>query len=131
MIYKESQEQQKLIRMFDNAQKVGAINKTYWLYRNHQTHKLSMVQQSIAKAEGMRKGVSDLFLAVPMNNFCGLFIEMKKPELKPKRANSKGGVSDEQAKFIKDMNNIGYKAIVCYGADDAFKQILSYLVKEY
>ena len=45
------------------------------------------------KAEGVRRGVPDLFLALPKRSYHGLFIELKKP---------KGGkVSEHQKEYIK------------------------------
>lgn len=71
------------------------------------------------KAEGVRAGVPDLFLAVRRSGFGGLFIEMKKP---------KGGrVSDNQKTMITLLEEQGYKAIVCKGWIEAKQHIEDYL----
>lgn len=71
------------------------------------------------KAEGVRAGVPDLFLAVPAFGHHGLFIEMKR---------EKGGiVSDFQKEYIALLNERGYKAIVCHGWIEAKNSIESYL----
>ena len=74
------------------------------------------------QTEGALKGVSDLFLAVPVVKpiaYAGLFIELKRV---------KGGkVSAEQYAFLARMKFRGYEAIVCYGAEDAWQTILKYL----
>ena len=73
--------------------------------------------QGKAKQQGMLSGVPDLFLPVKNNNFVGLYIEMK---------STKGRVSVEQSKFLKDVSDNGYAAFVCYSADDAIKRIEDY-----
>ena len=75
------------------------------------------------KAEGVRAGVPDLFLAVKRGGFGGLFIEMKKP---------KGGrVSDNQKECISLLKEQGYLAVVCNGWLEAKGQIEHYLsIKE-
>lgn len=71
------------------------------------------------KAEGVRRGVPDLFLALPKGSYHGLFIELKKP---------KGGkVSEHQKEYIKFLNSQNYLCFVCHGFDEARKTITSYI----
>lgn len=71
------------------------------------------------KAEGVRAGVPDLFLACAHSTYHGLFIEMKKP---------KGGrVSDNQKSFIELLKERGYATAVCRGWSEARSAIESYL----
>lgn len=71
------------------------------------------------KAMGVKKGVPDVFLDVPRRGFHGLRIEMKR---------RRGGVlSDEQADWIDWYNSNGYRAVVCYGWDEARSVIEEYL----
>jgi len=89
--------------------------------------RLSMGVRMQVKRQSIATGWPDLFLAVPrMVGFCcpayGLFIELKRV---------KGGtVSAEQARMIGDLNSLGYKAIVCRGADNAINEIKRYLGME-
>ena len=50
-------------------------------------------------AEGVRSGVADTCLPVKRGPYSGLYIELKKRSVKPKKATSKGGLSDEQIEF--------------------------------
>lgn len=59
-------------------------------------HKLTAVK---LKAEGVRKGVPDLFLAIPSWGKAGLFIEVKTP---------KGVIRPEQKQYKKRLEEIGY-----------------------
>lgn len=62
------------------------------------------------KAEGVRKGVPDLF--IPALN---LWIELKK---------TKGGrTSPEQREWIEYLNRIGHTAVVCKGYSEALESI--------
>ena len=71
------------------------------------------------KAEGVRSGVPDIFLAYPSRRRCGLFIEMKKV---------KGGrVSGNQKSLMEDLNKSGYLAVVCHGWTEAKAAIERYL----
>jgi len=66
------------------------------------------------KVEGVVPGIPDLF--VPEWK---LWIEMKR---------TKGGVvSNEQLGMIDYLQSVGYRAIVCKGAEDAKAQILEFL----
>jgi hypothetical protein len=70
------------------------------------------------KAEGVLKGVSDIFLPHPAGKFHGLFIELKA---------GKGRASPEQKAFIAAMMSAGYCAEVVTGWEAAAMLIIAYL----
>lgn len=73
------------------------------------------------KAEGVKKGVSDILLPVRSREYAGLFIEMKR---------TKGVPSDlktEQADFLIFVRTQGYYSRVAYGWLDAVAIIAWYL----
>lgn len=71
------------------------------------------------KAEGVRAGVPDLFLACVSSCFNGLFIEMKK---------TRGGrVSESQKVYLELLKDRGYAVAVCHGWLEAKQSIESYL----
>jgi hypothetical protein len=75
------------------------------------------------KKEGVKKGVSDLFFAVPMrqqNNSIrgGLWVEVK---------SKKGKVSKDQEDWLELMRNIGYCTAVVRGVDEGIQAIKDYL----
>lgn len=78
------------------------------------------------KAEGLRPGIPDIFLPYPANFLCGLYIEMKRQDKKPKRG-GKGGLSDEQIAFRDYCRNNNYGWNVCYGAFEAIEILKQYL----
>ena len=88
-------------------------------------------------AEGLSKGVPDLFLAVPKMFrrgasvstssvlwgvseplFAGMFIEVKRKGGKP---------SKEQLEMIDLLRRQGYNCCICYGADECIRAIKGYL----
>lgn len=85
------------------------------------------------KAEGVRKGIADIFLPYPkfyLNGsgvYHGLYIEMKKPAQKPKNESSIGDLSNEQIDFRNYCVETGYKFEVCYSWQDAVLAIKIYL----
>lgn len=79
----------------------------------------NVIVASRLKAEGVRAGVPDLFLAVARGDAHGLFIEMKKP---------KGGrVSGKQYEVMSTLSDQGYQTTVCHGWLDAKATIETYL----
>lgn len=70
------------------------------------------------KRQGVKAGVPDLFLPVAKGTYHGLFIEMKW---------GKNTVTDKQDEWLHDLTVQGYKATVCYGADEAIEIITDYL----
>lgn len=59
------------------------------------------------KAEGVKRGVSDIFVPIPRHGLHGLFVEMKRAD--------GGTVSAEQKTFGAGMQRQGYGFVVCYG----------------
>lgn len=71
------------------------------------------------KAEGVRAGIPDLFLAVPTDTSHGLWLEMKR-----KRG---GFVTDFQREAMKALEAQGFSCVVCRGFTEAQEAIVSYL----
>lgn len=71
-----------------------------------------------AKLEGLRSGVSDLFLAIPRGRWHGLFMELK---------TETGTASDAQEAFILAAQAQGYCAVVRQGYDETVGMIETYL----
>lgn len=71
------------------------------------------------KAEGVRAGIPDLFLAVPRGVWAGLFIEMKR---------RRGGrASPEQQAMHACLAASGYRVSVCRGWDEARAALEAYM----
>lgn len=83
------------------------------------------IRGSMLKAEGVKKGVPDIFLPVPLNGFHGLYIEMKVADRK------KGRPSEEQKEFLDSVGKLGYAYAICYGADEAKSAICRYFGRNY
>jgi len=76
------------------------------------------IEAANLKKQGVKSGVPDICLPVARMGFHGLFIEMKVGKNKP---------SDNQKRWISDLNEQGYRAEVCYGWEEASKVISEYL----
>jgi hypothetical protein len=75
------------------------------------------------KAEGVRAGVSDYFLAVPLGLKHGLFLELKAggPGIK------KGRPTKEQIEFGNQVEARLYDFRVAYGTNEAIEAVAQYL----
>ena len=72
------------------------------------------------KAMGVLAGVPDCFLPLRSEEYCGLYIELKKA----------GGVpSSEQKNFLKHVTKEGYLAVVVNDLD-TFKKVFSYYLEQ-
>jgi hypothetical protein len=71
------------------------------------------------KSIGARSGVPDVCMAFPRSPYHGLYFEFKRV--------SGGVVSDAQKEWIRKLNEIGYKAEVVYGWQDAKRKLEFYL----
>lgn len=72
------------------------------------------------KLSGVKAGVPDLCIPVPCGRFHGLFIEMKV---------GKNKLTANQNQWLKLLTYYGYKAVVCYGFEEARKTIDEYIQK--
>jgi len=75
------------------------------------------------KAEGVKAGVPDVFLACARGRWHGLFVELK-------RADRSNHATSAQRAWMEMLRRYGYSAIVCYGATDAINAIMGYLTQE-
>ena len=94
------------------------------------------ITASNLKAEGVKAGVPDMMLPVPMTLYHetlgqiyshGLFIELKRPTSKNKRA----GVlnEDTQSPWLTKLAANGYSVVVCYGWEQARNALVNYLLQ--
>ena len=79
-------------------------------------------------AEGLRRGVPDIMLAVMRRGndgrtWGGLFVEMK-------RADHSNHATPEQQEWIARLRANGYMAVVAYGATEAQQCIMAYLQQD-
>lgn len=76
------------------------------------------IEGAIMKAEGVTKGVSDLLLLFPVKHYHGLCIEMK---------TEKGKQQPSQKIWQREVENAGYKYVICRSFEDFMGEINSYL----
>ena len=118
---KESQHQTLLFRWA----KTHPICKDYLIAIPNGMWTHNVIQAVAMKAQGLRPGVSDMFLAYPMlwqdppKHYPGLWIELKKDK--------KGKISILQQEWLTNMSALGYACHVAYGWQHAKKIILEYL----
>ena len=89
-----------------------------WMFAIKNVEKGGKIAGAMAKAEGVKAGVSDIFLPYAKNGYHGLFIEMKKPD---------GKASTIQLEFQSDMSTIDYACCIAYSWAEARDYILLYL----
>lgn len=83
------------------------------------------MQMKRLKKEGLKRGVSDLMLALPAGPYHGLFIEMKDA------GKTYCSVTEDQRQFLERMNNVGYLSTWCAGCDEAILTITNYMEHVY
>ena len=71
------------------------------------------------KAEGVKAGVPDICLPVARGGFHGLYIELKREH--------GGRKSAAQRKWLHDLQEQGYRAVVCRGWREASEALEEYL----
>ncbi|MCM1275472.1 MAG: VRR-NUC domain-containing protein [Lachnospiraceae bacterium] len=70
------------------------------------------------KRMGVKPGVPDLFLPVPRGKYHGLFIELKSASGRP---------TDNQKEWLGQLSALGYAACICFGCEEAERDIIKYL----
>ena len=80
-------------------------------------------QMNKLKKEGFKNGVSDLFITVPMNGKCGLWVEMKDA------GKTQSDVKPAQQAHLDLMISMGYEGIWAAGSEIAIAAIKVYMKK--
>lgn len=124
----ESQEQQALIRWTIMARRsymlpappyppdTSALDLLYAVPNGGHRHRVTAAK---LKGEGVKRGVPDLVLPLPVAGSPGLYIELKR---------IKGGlISPEQQWWRQVLRAAGYRMVVCRGWVEARDVIASYL----
>lgn len=75
------------------------------------------------KAEGVKSGVPDVFWPVPIGQFAGLWLELKRPGL---HGRALGGRSENQEKWHKDLVAQRYAVATVYGWEAMVQTLLWY-----
>lgn len=77
------------------------------------------IEAARMKGQGVKPGVPDIVLPAPRGRYHGLFIELKRLR--------DGRISNDQKIWLTALGGQGYKCLVCFGAEEAKKEILKYL----
>lgn len=126
-------------KSYSNAFTPNPVPELAWLHaipnggNRGDTAKSRAIEGGRMKAEGVKPGVLDLFWPLQrtlysgseVRVYCGLYIEMKRPDLKSVK-NPLAGLSDEQKEFGQFVIDQGYRAVVCYNWQEAAKEIQEY-----
>ncbi len=91
----------------------------------HNEGKRSRSTNMLLPKLGFRAGASDLFFALPTDNFAGLFMEIKKDGWKYTKAQEEH--IQRQQEFIDQMNANGYLADWAIGTDAGILLINKYM----
>ncbi len=114
-------------------EQIDHINIVNWFHHNFpelandfhhfaNERKCSFNEGRKLKKMGVKKGVVDFFLALPMNGKSGLWVELKV---------GKGKLTQEQIDFIERKISRGYSAVCVWGEEAAKATILIYLNREF
>jgi len=80
--------------------------------------KRSIGAGSYYRAEGLRAGVPDVFVAVPNAKFPGLFMEFKY---------KKGKTTEQQEQWLNRLSRVGYACVIVRSSDAAIRVVDKYL----
>lgn len=108
----EAEEQSAL---FQWAQYVPELEHMYAVPNGGSRHP---AEAANLKRQGVKSGVPDICLPLPKGSYHGLYIEMKVGRNKP---------SENQEEWLAYLSSVGYKAVVCYGFEEAVKQLTWYV----
>jgi hypothetical protein len=116
MQHNESKEQASLIYWTTLA--INVYPDLKWLHCSLNGVNLTPVQAKIAKSQGMKAGIADLFLPAKRGEYSGLYIEMKY---------GKNKLTKEQKEFLEYVKSQGFLTFVCYGWYEAKELLIKYL----
>jgi hypothetical protein len=113
-------EDEEQIALFDWANRnLSKYPDLEWLYHNRNGGKLSGREAAKFQRMGVKAGVPDITLPVPVGPHHGLYIEMKRTQ--------GGRVTVDQKKWLIRLKANGYKTATCRGWIEAKGVIEAYL----
>lgn len=106
------------------------FSRRYFRYQNQLIHipngahfagdsKQRAIQMNSLKAQGLIVGASDYFLAVPMGQWHGCWIELKRRDIKK--------ASENQVIFLRRQKMFGFEAFIASGFEEAKEKVDEYL----
>ena len=98
-----------------NARKYPELKYMFHIPNGGYRHKTTAVKMKVI---GQKAGVPDIFLPVPRGGLHGLWIELK---------HGKNRATKAQDNYLYFLSEQGYRVAVCYGVDEAIKDIKEYL----
>lgn len=117
----EDQEQKALISWLN----YHPILKNFYFKTNNEG-KRTVVQGWNLKLQGLKVGVSDLFIFYPTELYHGLFLEVKRNKNYTKsEMSTKTWIAELE--FLEQVKSVGYQAFMCYGWMDGKRIIEEYL----
>jgi hypothetical protein len=117
----EKQEQRAIVKWLSVHRK---LSRYYFKITNEGNR--TPAQARNLKLEGLRPGVSDIFIAYPTSIHHGLFLEVKRNmNYPPSAKNSETWLLQEE--WLTRVKSVGFEGRFCYGFDDAIKIIEEYL----
>lgn len=115
----ESEEQESLFEWAElMSNRYPVLRKMYHIPNGGERHKAVAAK---LKAQGVKPGVPDICLPTARRGYHCLYIELKR-----RKGNDATDVQDD---WIESLRQEGYKAVVCYGFDEARAVIEDYLRK--
>lgn len=113
------------------------IPELQWLHAIKNAGHGDAIRGARNAAEGIKPGVPDMFLPVPIwvadplsdlrSLKYGLYIELKRPKSNGK---NKGIVGNDQTPWMQYLSSVGYAVDVCYGWVEAKDALLKYLGRD-
>lgn len=101
------------------AYRLGMWPELRLLYHVPNGGSRNRIEAARLKAQGVKSGVPDLVLPVARGGWHGMYIELKR---------RKGGrLSEDQRRWLDDLQEQGYLALRCDGAQAAINTIEEYL----
>lgn len=115
----KSEEHKIQVAVVKWAEQMRVLCPDLWmLYANPNGGARNPITGAMLKAEGTRRGIPDLFLAVARHGFHGLYLEMK---------TSKGILSRDQKAWIEALQAQVYRVEVCRSVAEAIEVFRDYL----
>ena len=117
--FRHKPEETAMIVFFDYCRAMAHAHKGYGLAFHIPNESKSSIQRRMTmKRAGVKKGIPDICVPIANDKFASLFIEMK---IKPNKP------SPEQMQLIRELNQVGNYAALCWSADEAIEMLNKYL----